>query len=247
MDVNKIEEICKETDQYLWKAYQRDKRNMDLSADASNLEPSSGIVFPCYYVDNKRKNLRISEQEARQSFIQVLNANNLLYSVETPTENKYSFSGTGKNPCSARTDLTVYAFSQDNKVNVEFKANGISSESKNISRFSHDMKKIFSESPHYLWFHILKNNNSKTISKILQTIEKAKNEIEPKQVPVPKIFSIHICVLESEFSIHKSFSIAEKKGELPLISNDSIKTYQDKINKRQTISENNWKVFKAMS
>lgn len=92
----------------------------------------SRLVFPHYSTNYRNGETRISEQELRfifvEQFITYCDDNNLewYYSVETPTEKKYSF--TNNNPrCSedgqsAMIDLTIHDENFNRIAIIEFKA-----------------------------------------------------------------------------------------------------------------------------
>ena len=79
---------------------------------------SNTIIYPVYRSKPKR---RISEQEAKQIFIQELINNKVRFSVETPTRLMYSFSG--KTPLSGNIDVSTYSEDLTEQINIEFKAN----------------------------------------------------------------------------------------------------------------------------
>lgn len=103
---------------------------------------------------------RISEQESRVLMINVLEDAELHYSIETPTNETYSFSG--KTAQSAQTDLSILNKELDVEVNVEFKAHN--PQQKCISK---DIEKLLKEPCMGLWFHVLKATNSKTVSSLI--------------------------------------------------------------------------------
>lgn len=90
---------------------------------------AAGPFIPPLYAAKKNEKglLRISEQETRFCFAQLLHEryqdnpdDAFRYSVETPTQEKYSFKGKGTR--SAQTDLTLYSpSSEDATINIEFK------------------------------------------------------------------------------------------------------------------------------
>lgn len=102
------------------------------------------LIFPVY----SRKqggNIRISEQELRfvfanefNNFCEVNNCVDLFYSVETPTEDSYTFSENGKkiNPIvgrgqSGNFDFTIYMLEKGRYIKIaliEFKAGNISTQ-----------------------------------------------------------------------------------------------------------------------
>lgn len=67
------------------------------------------MIFPCYYKDREPYQNRISEQELRFLFVKKLldSQNDYYYSVETPTQEKYQFTGV-KKFISGNIDLCLY-------------------------------------------------------------------------------------------------------------------------------------------
>src|ERR1700677_2801304 len=104
--------LIKKTDQLLWVCYHAAKSGGPVTATANRL------VFP-KFADGV---VRVSEQEAKQSLIDLLPGSPFFYSVETPTSGNYSFTGDGER--SAATDLTLYTDTGERYLNFEFKAHG---------------------------------------------------------------------------------------------------------------------------
>lgn len=97
------------------------------------VNPNSRLVFPHYSTLYRNGEIRISEQELRFAFVEQFNKNNdvkrhnLFYSVETPTELKYSFKDK-MNPKpdadgqSAMVDLAIHNEKYERIALIEFKA-----------------------------------------------------------------------------------------------------------------------------
>ena len=94
---NQIEKICQETDERLWGAYNRS------IGEEFQSQYDSNLIFP-EYSGRQSDAIRVSEQEARFAFTESLATTPFFYSVETPTEEEYQF--TGSKAMSAQTDLT---------------------------------------------------------------------------------------------------------------------------------------------
>ena len=92
-----ISSACRRSDSLLWDAY---ARSTDSQPDASG---EGRLVFSRYRKkdDGTKGDLRVSEQEARFAFVEALYQGPFRYSVETPTDKLYKF--TGKKP-SFRSD-----------------------------------------------------------------------------------------------------------------------------------------------
>lgn len=98
--------------------------------------PTPRLIFPTY----RDKGVRVSEQGLRVAFVEMLidychdkEINDLFYSVETPTEDKYTFSEKRikKNPIigegqSGNFDLTLLGKDEKRLCLVEFKAGNVS-------------------------------------------------------------------------------------------------------------------------
>lgn len=201
--------LCFQTDEVLWDIYHW--------KDSSR--PPPGLIFAHYSLKKQTDvpKKRISEQEARLAFIQaVIVAKKLYYSIETPTQEKYCFNA-NKTHRSARTDLTLYGvplYSSENQINIEFKAKVASLKSppkdkpnQSCLNIAKDIEKLCREECGGLWFHVLKNTNSKTISSLLAVFEDALQKRkylyseETYEVKSPYL-GLHICVLHKKFSMH---------------------------------------------
>lgn len=95
------------------------------------------LIFPPYSDEEKDGELRVSEQELRFTFVDVFNGycsdsknnvSNLRYSVETPTNGKYSFKNTDDphiddSGISGNMDLVIHDKGGERLCLIEFKAN----------------------------------------------------------------------------------------------------------------------------
>lgn len=130
------------------------------------------IVFPCKWRNEKKEDIRISEQEIRFIFTNELENESKFegyYSVETPTQYKYRFKGENE-PCvdvennktnysSASIDVCLYDQKLTRVNLIEFKAY-------NVDWFDihKDLLKLMIESNDVCFFvHILKNINNGTL------------------------------------------------------------------------------------
>ena len=186
--------------------------NRRLSYDLWNMscfnEKPSGLsprlIFP---VKRANEEIRISEQEARILYCNILNNLNYFYSIETPTDNPYQQSG--KTATSALSDLSIYRYTDSGfkKVaNVELKAHN--PDKKNVIK---DIEKIIKEEKYGNWFHVLKNIDKGTLpsifDKFIDSFEKYKGEGSKKFI----LFCI--CILEKKFSIIKHFDYDPSFGK----------------------------------
>ena len=224
-----ISSTCRRADSLLWDAY---ARSTDSQPDASG---EGRLVFPRY----RDKRLRVSEQEARFAFVEALCQGPFRYSVETPTDKLYKF--TGKKCLSAQTDLAVHDASGKCRIcNVEFKEGGISpSNNSKISAIYKDVQKLLSEPRWGLWFHILERVNSETIPHFLnviaQQIKKVQNDCELSVGEKSKGLTLHVCVLKPSFSLQKDVPLSSID-----ISNDAklLKQYLNVSSPELTKVEN---------
>ena len=136
---NVVEDIINESFKrldYVYRNHQEiNKSSFKLSEDE---KMASRLVFPCY---SNNIETRISEQELRFAFVETFNeycnANkvNLFYSIETPTQDKYCFSG--NNNLSGQFDLVIYNEKLERVCLIEFKAHN-----KEEKEYSKDFKKL---------------------------------------------------------------------------------------------------------
>jgi len=137
-----------------------------------NYPNTSKLIIPNYREsDNKKPKKRISEQEFRFAFTAVLESKfndlDIYYSVETPTEFEYSFSGRGSR--SASTDLTLYDSEKIEKLcNIEFKAH--IPEQQAIDK---DIEKLVTEDVLGCWCHIIEKSDSGTAKSLFGKFREA--------------------------------------------------------------------------
>ena len=192
--------------------------NRRLSHDLWNLscigEKPSGLsprlIFPKKRIKNKKNEdvKRISEQEARILYCNILNNLNYFYSIETPTEDTYKQSG--KTAISALSDLSIYHYANGGfkkRANVEFKA--LNPVTIDISK---DIEKIIREGKDGNWFHVLKNIDKGTLPSVFDKFISSLKEHSDKGNKISILFCI--CVLEKEWGMIKHFKWNNKKGNL---------------------------------
>ncbi|MBP5504544.1 MAG: hypothetical protein J6X89_00405 [Bacteroidales bacterium] len=158
----------------------------DEATGKANLQASgSRLIFPCYsktYRDGER---RISEQELRFVFIEQFNKYceetgwDAYYSVETPTEWKYRFSGEAKphktkekDGQSAMVDVCIHDNKGSRVCLIEFKAG-------NPEAFCYikDLVKLQEEGQLGFFVQLLEKQNSATWPSIIGKIESDLNGI----------------------------------------------------------------------
>ena len=173
----------------------------------SGLSPR--LIFPKKRKKNKKGEdiKRISEQEVRTLYCNILNNLNYFYSIETPTDNAYIQSG--KTAVSALSDLSIYRYinnSFEKLANVELKAHNAAK--KNISK---DFEKIIEEKEHGNWFHILENIDRGTLPSVFDKYISSFEEYKGKGSEKNILFCI--CILEKKFSIIKHFDYDPSFGK----------------------------------
>lgn len=145
------------------------------------------LKFPKY--TNKQD--RISEQEFRFAFTNFLKPTkypNLFFSVETPTEKKYSFSKNAKGKRSASSDLSFYN-GEDKVMNIEFKANPTSQYSINK-----DIQKLTTETVNGAWVHLIDGEDKGTVKRLFEKFKIAFEDLPPSKMPI----SFHILILKTK-------------------------------------------------
>ena len=130
-----IEGIIGKTFTRLKEVYDEHKENnINKNTPWEKTESGSRLVFP-QYGEHREKELRVSEQELRFAFVEVFNEEcnkdkglNLFYSIETPTEDRYSGFSNGGEPKpdeqgrSAEFDLVIFNEEGKRVCLIEFKA-----------------------------------------------------------------------------------------------------------------------------
>lgn len=201
--------IFQETDKRLWQAYD----NRLTPERRGNID--IGLRFP----QKSDGAIRVSEQEARLACVESVLQTNLQYSIETPTMENYSFTGTTE--LSASTDLTIYDLESPQKCNIEFKAGGKSPHANDHLPIRKDFEKLLREKPTALWFHLLESVRNSTIPNLLHVMADQIFSILEKEgregISSPSL-TIHICVLNHQFSIEKTISVQK----LLSMSNEQI-------------------------
>jgi len=235
------------------------------NVSCSNEKPSGlspRLIFPKKRIQNKKNEdvKRISEQEARIVYCNVLNNLNYFYSVETPTNETYNFSG--KSLLSALSDLSIYTYvGQDHSINyknnkeeiffekianVEFKALNPT------NTIGKDIEKIIKEKEQGNWFHLLKNVDKNTLPGVFDKFIKAFGNYQGKSTE--KIILFSICVLEKKWGMIKYFNYKPSSGKnitylmeefFCLSKTSKLKNIKDKSVKDQKdiLKNNGWTII----
>lgn len=213
----------------------------------SGLSPR--LIFPKKRKKVKNEDVkRISEQEARILYCNILNNFNYFYSIETPTNETYQ--QTGNTPLSALSDLSIYRYIDngfEKMANVELKAHNPAT--KNISK---DIEKIIREEKDGNWFHVLKNIDKATLpsifNKFIYSFEKYEGKGSKKYI----LFCI--CILEKKFSIIKYFNYNPSFGKnisnlmeeffcLSKISNSNNIKDKNVLKQKDILKNNGWTII----
>lgn len=156
---------------------------------------SPKLIFP----KKRDEEIRISEQESRILFCNLLEDTGYYYSIETPTVKSYQLSG--KVPLSALSDLSLYTFDDkfEKVANVEFKAHN--PPKKHIKK---DVEKIVKEEIPANWFHTLKNVDSKTLVSLFNNLKESFIELKGDRTRELSVLFC-FCVLEKRWACIKHF------------------------------------------
>lgn len=167
------------------------------------VDAANHLVFPTY----SDGVVWVSDQEAKQLFIDQLPDSPFLYSVETPTSGNYSFTGKGER--SAATDLTLYKDADGRYLNFEFKAHAFSPKRRKVAQITKDLKKLVLEPVNGFWFHTLKAVSSKTIPHLWAVLRRELKDITTQAAGHfnAKSLTIHCCVLREQFSVETTLAV----------------------------------------
>lgn len=156
---------------------------------------SPKLVFP----KKRDDEIRVSEQESRILFCNLLEDTEYYYSIETPTVKSYQISG--KVPLSALSDLSLYTIDEEfeKAVNVEFKAHNPPKE-----HIKKDVEKIVKEGIPGNWFHTLKNVNSRTLDSLFNKFKQSFREFEGERSSTLSVLFC-FCVLDKRWACIKHF------------------------------------------
>ena len=200
-----IDEIIKQTFIRLELAY-KNHREGQIGESINHKKGESRLVFPCY--NNKKREIRISEQELRFIFVETFNEYcdekelDWFYSVETPTKDKYKFTEKGDNldkpkreeGQSANFDLTISNDKGELLALIEFKA-------KNTKPFSYakDLCKLWNPkegTPNVLryFINVLDKADKDTSDNIQAKLDKLRNNKEKYDANIHLIFKALECV-----------------------------------------------------
>lgn len=189
-DIEKaVSVIIKKTFAKLFDIYGSHKEHHDKEIISGE---KSRLIFPCYG-EHRDNEVRVSEQELRFAFVESFyeycseeNHLDLFYSIETPTQSKYSFIDKNKphkcnendddykNAQSASFDLVLYDNKMQRRVYIEFKANNAAKEEhlKDLCKLSEDPS---NDNTLCYFIEIVKSHNDKTIESLKQKLSVENN------------------------------------------------------------------------
>ena len=183
----------------------------------SGLSPR--LIFP---IKRTNEEIRISEQEARILYCNILNNLNYFYSIETPTTKTYQQKGS--TPLSALSDLSIYTYNNNGfgrEANVEFKARNVIRES-----IRKDIEKIITEGRDGNWVHILEKISNKTLPSVFKKfIDSIKSQYK-KGIKITIVFCI--CVIKEYIPGKKMSIIKRLRFDDPLFS-QNISNYLEEF------------------
>ncbi|MBP9510165.1 MAG: hypothetical protein KBE73_03405 [Fusobacteriaceae bacterium] len=202
------------------------------------------LIFPSYSNGIKR----VSEQELRQCFIEALE-NKIYYSVETPTVEKYTFSGKGH--ISGCADLSLHKKINDEKFCItsfcEFKAHNVDEK-----KCTKDFEKLFREKGENYFIHLLESCDNGTLKALINkkyknglidVIKKCNENIDNKEYNYKvkaKSLNLYIISLNPKFVINKTI----KPKELYSKKLEKVENFEidySIINSEFSLKNNNWK------
>ena len=169
----------------------------------------SGITFPTYRDDDiiKKGEIRISEQELRFLFARELFHESILFSVETPTMEKYHKDKEKKDftERSGNIDLVIYENNLSKwKYIIEFKHGD------NPKDIDFDFEKLYKEKGNSIFFQIIereKYNDGKTVDNLWAKYKSAAKSAfkqttdDLKRVPVGELIIAIVILMDSEIHI----------------------------------------------
>ncbi len=229
-----IRQLCYDTAKALFKMYPDNPDNPD--------NPDGKLVFP-FYRDNEKKvnTKRVSEQEARFTFVnELIKQEKYFYSVETPTNYRYSKFSTGKpevdknnsgNGRSGCIDLTLYTTKTPDKrlCNIEFKSK--LPETPSITKDV--LKLVFEDHRIGVFFHLLEHSKSNTLDTLNEKLNESIKYVIGEKKPAEnkdsanndKLLFFFIVVLGKKGSNYSSIYLEEliKISDLHLVNFDDFK------------------------
>jgi len=174
MDDETVLQLARDVSDRLWKV-------------ASGRSNDVHLILPL----SSRDTDRVSEQESKIVFSQVLEERRLYYSIETPTRLQYRQSGT--RPVGARLDLTVYSdpATRSRGLNVELKAG-----TPGVESFRKDFEKLAREGTPGLWFHTLERATERTVASVCAKMLRALSDVDMHTLTASHGITFAFCILD---------------------------------------------------
>ena len=166
----------------------------DVSERLCNESHKCGYLI---YTQEKNNKKIIREPEVQCVFSIVLSEKKIYFGTEVPTKNLYNISS--KKADVANTDLVINP--NDQPINIEFKR-----EIPEVDYIKKDFEKLSRE--HVAGcaiYHILKNTNKETLSKLHRNYKEAYKKIEKVNKKQPKWFVFFILIKEKRECLYKVF------------------------------------------
>lgn len=207
------------------------------------LKTETSLIYPQKNEPKKSKPLkRISEQEAKILLCHILLQEHVVFSLETPTVEKYSFTGNKK--ISGNLDLCIYEIR-----NVKYyRSNCIEYKAHNMSKtYKNDFQKLLREQGDNYFIHILQSADNYTLCSAREKNSKGKPVINKYLSDINDILktktdldfntiTLYICVLSPFLIIKKKIY----KSELTISMNDKYCIKENSI----IINNQNWELVK---
>lgn len=221
-----------------------------LGNDITGLSPR--LIFP---EKRNKSEMRISEQESRILFCNMLSNYNYYYSIETPTREGYQQKGQRKT--SALSDLSLYTYKKsktkdivdNNKDDNEKPDDSIYSLEKvaNIELKAHqtgpkeikkDIEKLIREKQTGNWFHTLKNIYGRSLPVLFKKFDDAFNSDDLKGQGIKKDILFCFCIIDKS----NRYGLMKVLHFVPHLIGESQTYFKEffcltSINKGQTVSE----------
>ena len=216
-------------------------------------EIKSKIIFPqkrknrdeekiknryCKKKKNNDCNRRVSEQEAKVLFIKNMQEpkyEGFLYSVETPTKRKYSFSKNETETESSKSgniDICLHENNGERKHLIEFKANNTGSYFPDFVKLLYDNERILTN----YFVHVLENSKKGTIKSVVNKYNNAIYECKEwkEDKDNQSKIKVFLCIMAKK-SIRKYEVDIDDVDQKNDVKNDDNEKIRKKINSNITV------------
>lgn len=183
-------------------------------------------------------NIRISEQELRFALIACLEIYDFLYlnkySVETPTQYRYSFSGNGSR--SAASDISIYSDSGDKVCNIELKAHN-----PQLKTIEKDVEKICRENVIGVWGHLFENQDSGTVKTLFE--EKLIPSLKKLNIIPQQPIFIAVGILSDQVLLTRKVTDPKEFSNPENIFNLDYSDFKNQPKGKRTVK--GWQIYKV--